>query len=233
MMKFVFVCLIGGIAVESTQASTFSLPANGETIGNYQTVTMKQGETLLQLAQLFDIGVYEIANANPELKLHAPQEAGIEAIIPSRYQLPPGPREGIVLNLAEMRMYYFHPDESMVSTYPVGIGKKGWPTPEGATQITAKEYNPSWRPTPSIRREAARRGNTLPPVVPPGPHNPLGRYAIRLGISSILIHATTQPASIGLHSSHGCIRMYSRNIEELFKQVPIGTNVRIIHQPKN
>lgn len=232
MIKQLFLGLFGAFVIESTKASTFRLPEQGDLVGSIQIVVMKSGESLLQIAQRYDIGVAEISKANPKLKLWSRYKQHRQVVIPSQYVLPSGPRTGIVLNLAEMRIYYFHPDEPKVSTYPVGIGKQGWSTPQGSTEIKAKEKNPAWRPPSSIHREAARRGQMLPLIVPPGPHNPLGRYAMRLGISGILIHGTTQPSSIGLCSSHGCIRMYPKNIEQLFQQVSIGTSVRIVNEPK-
>lgn len=231
MIKQLLVCLIGSFVMESTKASTFSLPDQGNVVGTVQTVLMKKGQSLIQIAQQFDIGVTEILEANPKIKLSTRYNQDKMVIIPSEYSLPSGPREGLVINLAELRIYYFHPDEPKVSTYPIAIGKRGWSTPQGITEVKGKEKNPAWRPTPAIHREAARRGYFLPAVLPAGPRNPLGRYVFRLGISGILIHGTTQPASIGLPSSHGCIRLYPKNIEELFLQVPVGTSVRIVHEP--
>jgi L,D-transpeptidase ErfK/SrfK len=149
----------------------------------------------------------------------------------SRYRLPSGPREGIVLNIAERRVYYYHPDSTKVSTYPVGVGKQGWSTPLGNTTIVRKVKNPTWTPPPSIVREAARRGKILR-AVKPGPKNPLGRYAMYLGMPRILMHGTTSPSSIGHRSSHGCIRMFNKDIAELFNYVSPGTPVRIVYEPK-
>lgn len=225
-----FLGFLGALVMNTAEAVTFKITPESLSVGKRETVTAKRGDSFLSIAKRFDVGMQELSKANP--KLRGRIRAGAKVIIPGEFQLPSGTREGIVLNLAHMRIFYFHPDGETVSTYPVGIGRQGWSTPQGNTEIVAKEKNPAWRPPVSIRREAARGGRTLPLVIPPGPRNPLGKYAMRLGISGILIHGTTQPHSIGSRSSHGCIRMFSHNIEELFKAVPIGTTVRIIFEPK-
>ncbi len=230
MKKQLFLSLLGAFAIESSLAATFSLPEEGSVIGEVRKVTMKKGETLFALAQRYDIGIQEMMRANPKIRIWSRYSKNIEVTIPSQYVLPSGEREGIVLNLAENRIYYFHPDRKEVSTYPVGVGKSGWSTPKGTTQITGMIRNPAWHPPVSIRREAARGGRILPTVVPPGPRNPLGRYAMRLGISGILIHGTPQVHTIGQRCSHGCIRMFAKNLQELFEKVSVGTSVRIIHE---
>lgn len=230
MKKQLFLSLLGAFAIEPALAATFSLPEEGSMIGETKKVIMKKGETLFVLAQRYDIGVQEMIKANPKIRFGVRYSKNIEVTIPSQYTLPSGEREGIVLNLAENRMYYFHPETKEVSTYPVGVGKQGWSTPKGLTQVMGKEANPAWRPPPSIRREAARGGRILPVVIPPGPRNPLGRYAIRLGISGILIHGTPMQHTVGQRCSHGCIRMFSKNLKELFEKVSVGTTVRIIHE---
>lgn len=212
-----------------TYGLTYKISSNENTVGQPQTYIARSGDTLLSIGHHFDIGAREMAVANPRLRQYI--RAGAVVNIPSRFKLPTAARQGIILNLAEMRVYFFHPDGETVSTYPVGIGRQGWSTPMGATSITNKVRNPSWHPPASIRREAARRGKTLPLVVRPGPRNPLGRYAMHLGFKGILMHGTTSPYSIGLRSSHGCIRMFNKDIQELFGQVPVGTPVRIVYEP--
>lgn len=231
MIKYIFISLIGAFAINSACAATFTISQDNPDVGLPQDIQTQKGERLLDIARKNQITLAELTRANPDLKPQQKLAAGTKVSVPAKYRLPPGPREGIVLNLAERRLYYFHPDGVTVSTYPVGVGRQGWSTPQGETSIVAKEANPAWRPPVSIRREAARRGRTLPLVVPPGPRNPLGRFAMRLGISGILIHGTNQPASVGQRSSHGCIRMLPKDIAELFKMVPVGTSVRIINAP--
>lgn len=214
-------------------ALTYKIPYSGNVVGEYEKTragSTAATDTLIELAQQFDIGVYEMVKANPRLneKVLKPNTS---VIIPAQFTLPSGPREGIVLNLADMRVFYYHPDGDTVSTYPVGIGRQGWSTPVGSTRIVSKTKNPAWHPPASIRREAARKGKTLPLVVPAGPHNPLGQYAMHLGFTGILMHGTNQPSSIGLRSSHGCIRLYPADIKELFSMVSVGTPVRVVYEP--
>ncbi len=210
-------------------ALTYKIPEEGNTVGEYQEVQAEKGDTLIELAEQFDIGVYEMLRANHHLSQKV-LKPGTKVIIPAQFNLPTGPREGIVLNLAEMQLFYYHPDQNLVSIYPVGIGRQGWSTPLGVTKIVSKQVHPAWHPPISIRREEARRGITLPLVVPAGPHNPLGQYAMHLGFSGILIHGTNRPSSIGLRSSHGCIRMYADDIKELFSTAPLQTPVRVINE---
>ena len=147
--------------------------------------------------------------------------------------LPDVPREGIVVNLAELRLYYFPPGVNQVQVYPLGIGQQGLETPEMTTRIGQKIPNPTWTPTAGIRARSLEKGIKLPPVVPAGPNNPLGRYAPRLayGNGEYLIHGTSAPDSVGLRVSSGCMRMNAADIQSLFNQVKSGTPVRIINQP--
>lgn len=210
-------------------ALTYELPNQGNIIGEVQEIEAKPGDTLVSLAEKYGIGIGHLIQANPHLK-NQKLKSGTLVVIPSRFILPDMPREGVVLNLADMRLFYYHPDKNWVSTYPVGVGRQGWATPLGSTAIISKKKNPSWHPPDSIRREAENKGTTLPTVVPPGPHNPLGQYALYLGLTGILMHGTNQPSSIGSRSSHGCIRMFAADIEELFSLIPIGTTVKIIYE---
>jgi L,D-transpeptidase ErfK/SrfK len=136
-----------------------------------------------------------------------------------------------VINLAELRLYYYPSDKNQVVTHPLGIGREGWSTPVGETQIIGKKKDPTWTVPESIRKEHEEAGDPLPPVVPPGPNNPLGGYALYLGIQGYLLHGTNKPFGVGMRVSHGCIRLYPEDIEEFYLQVPIGTKVRIINQP--
>lgn len=224
--------LFGFFAINSSVAITFSLPEEGNVIGQIKKVKLHKGATLFDIAKMHDIGVQEILKHNPGKSLHRALPGGTTVVIPARFVLPSTPKQGIVLNLAHMRLYYYHPAGKKVSTYPVGIGRNGWSTPRGRTVIVGKNKNPTWRPPASLKREAANRGRTLPDSVPPGPRNPLGRYAFYLGFRSILIHGTLQPSTIGTRCSHGCIRMYPHNIQKLFQQAPVGTPVRIVYEPK-
>lgn len=212
-------------------ALTFPLPRSGDVVGQIQTTTVRRGESLGDIGRRFGVGVYEMIEANPKLDPWVPT-VGAAVVVPTQFVLPSAPRQGIVLNLAEMRLYFYHPDKPLVTTCPVGIGKKGWPTPLTFTTVTGKKRNPTWCPPESIRREHLAKGDPLPAVVPPGPDNPLGRYALYIGGSSnIRIHGTNRPGGIGVRGSHGCVRLLAEDIELLFNHVPIGTTVRIIHEP--
>lgn len=224
--------LWGGL---SASAATFGLPPPGEAvIGQNLIVHAKASETLLDIARRYEIGYREIRAANPAIDPWLPEEGAL-VLIPSQYVLPQAPRKGIVINLAEMRLYYFprRPAGQMevVVTYPIGIGREGWSTPLGKTTIIEKTPNPTWIPPESIRAEHAANDDPLPQVVPPGPDNPLGKFALRLGMPSYLIHGTNRPWGVGMRVSHGCIRLYPENIARLFERVKIGTPVNIIYQP--
>jgi len=231
--------ILGFSAWDLAFCLTFSLPTDNEDIvGEIQTTTVRAGESLGEVGRRFDVGVYEMIEANPKLDPWAPTTGSV-VIIPTQFILPKVPREGLVLNLAEMRLYYFHPDKQLVTTHPLGIGKKGWTTPLGQTVIINKKKDPPWYPPKSIHEEHLAKGDNLPPVVPGGtPDNPLGRYALYLGLKglssktgSFLIHGTNRPAGVGVRVTHGCIRLFPEDIETLFYKVPIGTPVHIIHEP--
>jgi len=217
---------------EPITALTFPLPKEGDIIGELQMTTVRRGESLGEIGRRYDIGVYEMIEANPNVDPWKPI-AGTIVVVPTQFILPRGSKQGIILNLAEMRLYYFHPDKPLVTTHPVGIGKKGWSTPLiGETKILSKKKDPTWTPPSSIRREHAARGDILPVIVTAGPENPLGRYAFYLGMQgSILIHGTNRPGGIGVRGTHGCIRLYPEDIASLYHSVPVGTLVRIVHEP--
>jgi len=211
-------------------ALTFAITPGSDIIGTVQTATILRGESLDDIGQRFDVGTYELIESNPGIDPNNPS-SGTAIIIPTQYILPSGPRTGIVINLAEMRIYYFHKNEPLVSTHPIGIGKKDWQTPVGYGKITEKTKDPYWRPPDSIRAWYDEHQMYLPEVVPPGPDNPLGKYAMRLSIPGYLIHGTNASGGIGVRSSSGCIRMHPEDIESLFYKVSVGDPVRIIHKP--
>lgn len=202
-------------------------------IGHIAYTTVHDGDTLLDIARMFDLGHDQIIAANPGVNRWIP-DPGSEVLLPHRYILPPGRREGIVLNLAELRLYYFPPHNDTVFTYPVSIGDLNWKTPLGTTKVVRKDRNPTWTPPESIRAEHFEEGEELPSVIAGGdPTNPLGLFALRLGIHGYLIHGTDDRRSfgIGMRVSHGCIRMYPEDIEELFHKVSVNIPVRIIDEP--
>lgn len=219
------------------RAESFPLPLAGDDlIGELRTATTGAQDTLLDVARANGLGYEEITNANPGVDAWLPG-VGTTIVLPKKRLLPQAPRTGIVINLPEHRLYWFPPaaagEQRVVWTFPVSIGKMDWTTPLGTTRIVNKIKDPTWTPPPSVREEHARRGDILPTVVPAGPDNPLGRFAMRLGIpgGGYLIHGTNRPAGVGMQVTHGCMRLYPEDIERLFEMVPVGTTVLIVNQP--
>tara|TARA_B100000579_G_scaffold408946_1_gene397513 strand:- start:483 stop:1424 length:942 start_codon:yes stop_codon:yes gene_type:complete len=190
-------------------------------------------DTLSDLARAYDQGYNEIKLANPAVDPWLPGD-GTEIIIPNQFVLPNAPKEGIVVNVPEMRLYHYlenSESKEVVVTYPVSIGRADWNTPEGQMTITAKALDPTWYPPDSIRKEHAEAGDPLERIVPAGPDNPLGRHAIRLSKDGYLIHGTNRPYGIGMRVTHGCIRMYPKDVETIFETAPLGTGVTVVNQP--
>jgi L,D-transpeptidase ErfK/SrfK len=231
------VAIVSFLAASTVRATVYELK-DGEppVFGSVEHIRAVFEDTLPDLARFNSLGYEEIVRANPGIDPWLPG-VGTEIAIPGRRILPPGPYEGIVVNLPEHRLYYFPKRKKngpqLVVTYPVSIGKMDWHTPLGESRIIAKTKKPSWRPPESVRKEHAERGEPLPLVVPPGPDNPLGEYAMRLDIKpgSYMIHGTNNPIAVGMAVTHGCIRMYPEDIAALFSQVPVGTKVRLISEP--
>jgi L,D-transpeptidase ErfK/SrfK len=228
--------LLGLLAGSVASAASFPLPSASESvIGDVQFVTAKYEDTLSDIGRRYGIGYEEIISANPGVDSWLPG-ADVRVTIPSRYVLPDAPREGIVINLPEHRLYYFPKpakgEAPVVVTYPISVGKMDWKTPLGLTRVIDKRVKPSWYPPETVRREHEEDGNPLPKIVPPGPDNPLGEYAMRLDIpgGAYLIHGTNRPVAVGMPVTHGCIRMFPEDIEAFFKMVAIKTPVRIVHQ---
>ncbi len=212
-------------------ALSFPLPAPGnDIVGEVRQVQTRYEDTFSDLARENGLGYTEMTESNPGVDPWLPGE-GTTVILPTRFILPPGPREGIVINLAELRLYYFPKGEKRVITYPLGIGREGWSTPVGQARVTRKKQQPSWYPPESIRQEHAANGDPLPRVVKPGPDNPLGSHAIYLSMPGYLLHGTNKPYGVGMRVSHGCIRLYPEDIAALFKEIAPNTPVRIINEP--
>jgi L,D-transpeptidase YnhG len=208
-------------------------PAGSRLIGQNQTYTIQEGDNKLQtIARRFNTAAQVILETNNTIAPVNPAP-GTVITIPSQMLLPNTPREGIVVNLAELRLYYFPPGENIVQVFPLGIGQLGLETPVTTTRVSQKIPNPTWTPTPGIRARSLEQGIKLPPVVPAGPNNPLGRFALRLGVGNgeYLIHGTSAPDSVGLRVSSGCMRMNAPDIKALFEQVRVGTRVQIINEP--
>ncbi|WP_275286868.1 L,D-transpeptidase family protein [Halomonas elongata] len=210
----------------------YRLPEDGTLIGKVTTVEADEDDTLIDIGHEHGIGYREMVRANPDISVWYPGE-GTEVTIPGRFILPDAPREGVVVNVAEMRLYYYPPraegKTATVETYPIAVGRMDWQTPLGTTTITDKVEDPAWYPPQSIIEEHAADGRSLPSVVPPGPNNPLGQYKMRLGIPGYLIHGTNKPEGIGMRVTHGCIRMLPEHIDSLFSRLPVGTPVHLVN----
>lgn len=224
---------VGMLFCVSSFASTYDLPeADDNIVGEVQMVQIEPGDTLGTIAQEYDVGYYELLEANPQTR-YPPLRVGKWLTLPLQHILPDVPHKGIVINLAEMRLFYFPQGRNELLTFPVGIGRQGWQTPEGKMRIVQKREKPTWYVPKDIREARAAEGVELPEFVPPGPDNPLGEYAMRLSANdwSYLIHGTNSPHGVGRRSSSGCIRMYPSDIEQLFHMVPVETPVYIINEP--
>jgi L,D-transpeptidase ErfK/SrfK len=206
-----------------------------DVVGVVQVTIASQQDTLPDIARRFDVGYEEIVRANPGVDPWLPG-AGRSVVVPTRFVLPDAPRQGIVINVAALRLYYFPPhkkgEPQIVYTHPIGIGKVGWSTPQGVTTVVSHVKDPIWRPSAALRKDHFNdNGEDLPAVVKPGPDNPLGKFELTLGWKSYLIHGTNKPYGVGLRSSHGCIRLYPEDIERIFAMVTNGTPVRVVNQP--
>ncbi|PKM12956.1 MAG: hypothetical protein CVV13_03130 [Gammaproteobacteria bacterium HGW-Gammaproteobacteria-3] len=238
-------CLLTAQAVQATE---YQLPKNpGDSLISdslqdsptpsgqpFYTLAVEE-DTLLDIARRFNVGQTEILLANPKVDRWLPKQ-GTEVRIPNHRLLPQAPRRGIVINLPEYRLYYYPAKsesgyQKTVTTNPISIGRIDWKTPLGKTRIIAKTTNPTWTPPASIKKEHAEKGDILPDVVAAGPDNPLGLFAMRLGVPGYLIHSTNKPYGVGMSVTHGCIRMYPEDIEKLFPRIPVGTDVYIVNQP--
>jgi L,D-transpeptidase ErfK/SrfK len=224
-------------ALSSANATIYTLAKPEDTVvGQDQAVVTIYEDTLYALAAKFSLGSEELIRVNPGVDPWLPG-AGKQLIVPGRHILPPGPHEGIVVNLPEHRLYYYPKPKRggpiEVITYPVSIGKMDWRTPLGLTRVIQKQKDPTWFPPESVRKEHAEAGDPLPVKVGPGPDNPLGAYAMRLaaGNGTYLIHGTNNPIAVGLAVTHGCIRMYPDDVAALFPLIPVGTPVRLINEP--
>ncbi|MBT8107947.1 MAG: L,D-transpeptidase family protein [Gammaproteobacteria bacterium] len=203
-------------------------------VGEPQVVYPSDTDTLSDLARAYGLGYDELIAANPDVNPWLPG-ANTPVLLPTQFVIPDVPREGIVLNIASKRLFYFpavaEGQPVLVKTFPIGIGRVGWETPLGATEVVAKARDPHWYVPLSVRKEHAELGDPLPSVVPPGPDNPLGHRVLKLEMPGYLIHGTNQPYGVGMRVSHGCVRLYPENIEYLYELVEIGEVVTIINEP--
>lgn len=233
--------ILYGCAIKSqSQATTLSqneqllLPANksDDIVGEVVKVRVKRGESMASIGNKYDMGLEEMFQANPKINPNRIR-IGATVVVPRQYILPPADyRSGIVISIAEMRLYYFDEDGVLAFSAPIALGKSGWRTPLGSTYIFRKKEHPSWNPPKSIREATfEKKGEVLPKIVPPGQDNPLGDYALYLHMHGYLIHGTNNPYSIGRLVTSGCIRLHNRDIAELYHKVQKGTPVHIIYYP--
>jgi L,D-transpeptidase ErfK/SrfK len=232
MMRIALTSLVSSIALAvalPASAAEFPLQKGQVAVGAVDTATAKDGDTMLDLTRQFDTGYVDFMAANPGVDPWHPG-ADRTITIPGQFILPDAPRTGIVINLAERRIFYFPPGGKTVETYPAGVGVEAGATPLGVTQVVRKEDGPVWIPPPSIRAERPDLPMAIYLAIYPGPDDPLGAYALRLGWNNYLIHGTNKPDSVGRNVSHGCLHIYPEDIERLFHEVPVGTQVRSINQ---
>ena len=228
---FYFIGVLVGFWTIPTIALQFPLPPEGNDLfGKIQVTKVKQGDDFSIIARRYDVGFYELVEANPQVDPDHPR-SGTVLIVPTQYLLPRTPRTGIVLNLAAMRLFYFPKGKDYFYTYPIGIGRQNWNTPLGALRIVQKIVDPVWVVPDSIMKYRQEQGDPVPRIVSAGPDNPLGKYAMRLSIPTYLIHGTNDPSSVGRRSSAGCIHLYPEDIEQLFAMIPKGMSVLIINEP--
>lgn len=235
MFRFVITLVAGLLFTYTAIATTFDLAdENTRVVGHNLVVYSHKEDTLLDIARRFDLGYREIVDANPNIDPWLPGD-NQRVLVPNRFILPDAPKKGIVINLAEMRLYYYPKvqkgQRQQVITHPLGVGREGWTTPLGTTHIIQKKKDPTWTPPASILAEHLAEGDPLPDIVPAGPDNPLGAYAMRLAMPGYLLHGTNRPYGVGMRVSHGCIRLFPEDIEHLFGIVPLSTPVEILYQP--
>lgn len=222
------------VLIDPVATHRFVLEPDRDIVGEIRVVRLAGEDTFSDLARRFNLGYDELVLANPGVDPWLP-DPGSEVILPTRFILPAAPREGVVINLASLRLFYFpevpQDEAPVVFTHPIGIGRLGWATPTGSTTVKSKARDPVWYVPASIRREHAEAGDPLPGLVPPGPDNPLGSFVITLSMPGYLIHGTNKPNGVGMRVSHGCIRLYPEDIEVLYPDIPLDAPVHIVNQP--
>lgn len=234
LMKYTYTFILFFIVTsfQTVFANQYTIPGTGDdVIGAVYYAPSNGNETLLNLGETNNIGYNAMTESNPGYPDNAPLPNGQQIKIPSKFILPPLPRRGIVINLAEMRLYYYPEGSQSVFTFPIGIGKVGKTVPMGNTSISRKTVNPTWTPPKDIREFNRQQGIELPQSMGPGPDNPLGPYALYLKVPTYLIHSTIFPESIGRRASFGCIRMNEGDIKQFYPLVQPGTPVAIVNIP--
>ncbi len=220
---------------EPISRNYFVLEAPEQTVvGEPQIVFTRETDTFSDLAREYGLGYDDLVAANPGIDPWLPGD-NTPVLLPTQYVLPNTPRRGVILNIASKRLFHYpavnEGEAVQVMTYPIGIGRVGWETPIGETKVVAKARDPNWYVPWSVQQEHKQMGDPIPPVVPPGPDNPLGSHVLKLEMPGYLIHGTNQPYGVGMRVSHGCVRLYPENIELLYSMVDIGESVTIVNEP--
>lgn len=228
---FVGIFLVGFIYSNSVVAAVYPMPTSGEdVVGSIFTAQVQPKDSVTSIRMRYELSLDSFMAANRHIKPNKLRVSDV-VIIPAQFVLPLY-RKGIVLNMPELRLYYFSPDGKFVYTFPVAMGRPDWRTPTVATKVIKKEEDPIWMVPKSIQAYMLEAHNIdLPDIVMPGPKNPLGKYALYLGKRGYLIHGTNEPPSVGTFASSGCMRLSSEAIEMLYQEVPVETQVHIIHHP--
>jgi len=226
-----FLIIIGLFCITNASGERFPMPAPGnDIVGHVFAVKVLRGDSVTTIRQRYDISLDGLVAANPDINFYR-LRVGQKIVIPDEFILPKF-RRGIVINIPELRLYYFTPDGRYVYTFPVGLGRELWRTPTAIARVISKKEDPVWHPPESIREYTLeKRGDLLPYAVLPGPDNPLGKYALFLSKTGYMIHGTNAPDSVGTFISSGCMRLLKEPIETLYQEVEVGTPVYIVHFP--
>lgn len=229
LLSCILLCSIQVFSTQILAGNLYPMPKNGDDIvGENYTIQVQPNDSVTTIRQRYQVSYHELLEANPNVDFYH-LIIGQDILIPTKHILPVF-RQGIVINTAELRLYYFSPDGKYVYTCPVGLGRMNWRTPTSITKVTHKQEKPTWYVPKSIKQYALEKYNReLPAFIPPGPDNPLGNYAIYLAKQGYLLHGTNEPDTVGTFSSSGCMRFLPDDIETLYQKVAVGTPVYIIH----
>lgn len=224
---FIFSIAAVFLSATSASAAVYRLHHGDDVVGKSFVITAQKGDSITKYMMKYELSYHELTEANPHIRFTRLKE-GNKIIIPTQFILPPY-RDGIVVNIPELRLYYFPQEGGYVFTTPVALGREGWRTPSMETFVARKQKDPTWFVPDSIKEESLRKGQKSPDFIPPGPDNPLGAYALYLNRNGYLLHGTSNPSSVGKFASHGCMRLNAQAIDFLYHNVPVKTKVRIIN----
>ena len=204
-------------------------------IGNDMVYTVRKGDTLELIGARTGVYWWQIAKDN-NIDTKKRLQPGLELKINTRKIVPITIDNGIIINVPDRTLYSFR-NSQLVLSFPVGMGlltsktTASWKTPIGKFTVVAKKKDPTWYVPPSIQEEMALEGKEVITSVPPGPDNPLGRYAIKTTLPGIMIHETIKPRSVNQFRSHGCIRVLPENMEKFFEEVEPNTPGELLYVP--